>query len=367
MRARKTRGWAAALTLAVAGCADPSPTGTRAGEAEIADGPFCTIPQERLTFVLNKDGVRALSNPTFVQPGHPGAAYLRASDRVIGLEVVGRALAVPLNILWYHEVVNLDRDGVHVAVTHCPLTGSSLAFDRAAHGDAELGVSGLLLDNNLVLYDRSAEESLWPQMMRGPVCGPAAVARADMTMYPSLELRWDAWVALHPETEVVSSETGFGRPYGVYPLGDYDDPDNPTTLFPIPVVDTSRPPKELVFGIPMSLDGGTAFPFGELGPGRRAVATRVTEGPLVVLWDGAAEGAAAFFTRVADVELDFVVADGRFEDVQTRSRWTLDGRAVSGPLAGARLLPLAESYTAFWFAWARFQPESFAWTPAAGG
>jgi len=61
------------------------------------------------------------------------------TSRVIGLP------AVPHSVLWSHEVVNVDDWTDHsFAVTYCPLTGSSLAFDRSTVGGAEFGLSGLL-------------------------------------------------------------------------------------------------------------------------------------------------------------------------------------------------------------------------------
>ena len=83
----------------------------------------------------------------------------------------GEPYAVPLNVLRYHEIVNatFETDGglLDLAVTHCPLTGSSMVFDRAAAGGAEFGVSGILYQSNLVMYDRNTSESLWPQMVAG--------------------------------------------------------------------------------------------------------------------------------------------------------------------------------------------------------
>jgi len=67
------------------------------------------------------------------------------TSRVIGLVVDGEALAVPHSVLWSHGVVNVDDWADHSsAVTYCPLTGSSLAFDRSTVGGVEFGVSGLL-------------------------------------------------------------------------------------------------------------------------------------------------------------------------------------------------------------------------------
>jgi len=46
-----------------------------------------------------------------------------------------------------------------------------------------------------------------------------------------------------------------------------------------------------------------------------------------------------------------------FRDEQTGSTWDVLGRAVDGPLAGARLEP-AEHVDTFWFSWAAFRPET---------
>ena len=72
-----------------------------------------------------KDGIPALTNPEFVQTNQSGLSYLRDDDRVVGFLVEDQAYAVPLNIFWWHEIVNLDVGDTHLAITHCPLTGSS--------------------------------------------------------------------------------------------------------------------------------------------------------------------------------------------------------------------------------------------------
>ena len=153
------------------------------------------------------------------------AEYLLPSDRVIGIEIDGEYLAFPHNILWYHEIVNMDELGL--AVTYCPFTGSSMVFHRATVGGDEFGVSGLLFKNNLVMYNRVGgrrfvagdEETLWPQMLAGGRCGPSE--GDPLKMYPSLEIEWADWKALHPDARVVSGDTSFGRPYTRYPYGDY--------------------------------------------------------------------------------------------------------------------------------------------------
>ena len=215
----------AACLLLITGCDSTlSDTGSNAegsGEFDVS----CSIDESRLMDGgVPPDGIPALQNPEVVAPEQ--ADYLADTDRVIGLLVDGEAYAVPHNILWHHEIINADFDDTDLAITYCPLTGSSMAFDRAVADGAEFGVSGLLFENNLVMYDRSSEESLWPQINRSAGCGP--LDGRSLSMYPVFEMTWEGWRSLHPDTDVVSDNTGHTRDYteNGYPYGDYEALDN---------------------------------------------------------------------------------------------------------------------------------------------
>ena len=308
---------------------------------------------------VGKDGIPALTDPDFVNASE--SAFLSGNNRVIGLIVDGQPIAVPHNILWWHEIVNLNVESQKIAVTYCPLTGSSMAFDRAAVGGGAFGVSGLLFQNNLTMYDRTNDESLWPQMNREAGCGPRT--GAPLPMVAVYEMSWAGWRALYPDTRLLSDQTGFPRNYTTtgYPYGSYETPDNSSLLFPM-AIDDQRPPKERVLGIPDG-DGGVAFPFFELdaaGP-FRAVHEKVGGQDVVVFWDRSKQGAMAYRPRANGQDLTFQALESGLFDNQTGSRWELDGRAVEGALADTRLEPVAEAYVAFWFAWAAFQPDIRLW------
>ena len=350
----------AALAMACAG--ETGPTGV-AGDEPGGNAPLCTIPIEEIfDGGVGRDGIRSLENPELVAVDHDEARYLLPDDRVVGVEIDGQAIAIPHNILWWHEIVNFDLGGPPVAVSFCPLTGSSLVFDRSAIGGSEMGVSGLIFRNNLIMFDRDSD-SLWPQMMRASACGD--LQRTELPLFPSVEMSWAAWKALHPDGLVISEETGRFRNYRRYPYGAYDELGNPETLFPQPVPhDERREPKERVLGVIQGSDGGTAFPFGLLRLAeKRAIAIRAPGGDAVLFWDRAAEGAAAYFRDVDGQALTFSVNSGQIVDGETGSVWTLDGLAVDGPLEGKRLRWVADSYVSFWFAWATFQPETVVWDP----
>jgi hypothetical protein len=329
---------------------------------------FCSIPQEEIfSGGPGKDGIPALTDPALVEVGDPGADYLIADERVIGLIGDGGPVAIPHQILWWHEIVNLEVDGTRLAITHCPLTGSSLVFDRSSHAGVEFGVSGLLFRNNLIMYDRSSQESLWPQMSRGARCGPRT--GTQLKMAPMVEMTWEAWSAMHPDTRVVSDQTGHSRDYQLYPYGAYRRLDNNELLFPTPI-DPRRPPKEFVLGVPDE-EGGVAYPFGELekvGPVAVVEHDRAASSSeaAVVFWDLASRGAALFDRSLDGVDLTFEVSGNVIVDLQTGSEWRLDGYAVTGPHEGRRLEPVAEAYVAYWFAWAAFEPGTLVWDAELG-
>lgn len=345
------------ITLAVGGCADESLDGGLAAPAPDPSRQSCSIdPALIFTAAPAKDWIPALTNPTFVGRGDPTLDYLRDFDRVVGLVVDDRAYAIPLNILWWHEIVNLDVGGRALAITHCPLTGTSLVFDRGPLDGVEFGVSGLLYLNNLIMYDRSTGESLWPQMLRGARCG--ARAGTPLRSVAALEVRWDRWQEIHPDTRVVGGDTGFQRSYDIYPYPDYDEPRNEATLFPRRVEDTRRLPKELVLGIPDD-EQPLAIPLAELASlGATAAVHPSSQRPdVVVFWDAAGQAAAAYRAWDPDGDrLTITVENGRVVDRETGSTWRFDGLAVAGPLEGVRLVPVAEAYVAFWFAWIDFHP-----------
>jgi len=312
---------------------------------------------------VGRDGIPALTDPPMVEPGSAALSYLLPRDRVIGLVLDGQPIAIPHNILWWHEIVNLNRTEGQVAVTYCPLTGSSMVFDRSAIDGAELGVSGLLFQANLMMYDRRSGESLWPQMMAAAACGPGTGAR--LPLVASVEMTWDGWQRLHPNTVAVSGTLNTGRNYTRYPYGNFESLSNMGFLgFPTPTPDSRMPPKQRVLGIPLGDRGGLALPFDELDfLGERAVVPVSVGGePMVVFWDRTAGSAWAFHALADGSPVTLAVSGGRIVDAETGSVWNLGGRSTEGPRAGRRLEPVAQAFVAFWGAWANFRPQTQAWT-----
>jgi len=336
----------------------------------------CIVPESSIVGGgPGKDGIPALTTPDVVS-AEEGDSFLLSADLVLGVVVNGEARAYPHAVLWWHEIVNDILGGKPIAVTFCPLTGSGLVYDPVI-GDRTLnfGTSGLLFDNNLIMFDRQTD-TLWSQMMRVGICGP--LIETEPSFYPVVQSTWAGWKNLHPTTTVVSFNTGFSRNYSRYPYGSYDEVDNTQALFPHSFIDTRLPMKEVVLGI--TNEGlARAYPMSTLGSlGSRVAVNDVVNGrPVLVVYDRDSAVALPFERRLIDptipegsegpegpegmggMVLSFDVVDGgvfpfELRDGETGTIWNLTGLALDGPLAGSRLQPIATSYAAMWFAWASF-------------
>ena len=317
---------------------------TACGDSSAGSGPefdlSCVVPSaEVFDGGVARDGIPALTNPEITTATQ--GSFLGDTDRVLGLVVNGAARAYPFTVMWWHEVVNDTLGGESVLVTYCPLTGSGIAFDPRVDGRVRnFGVSGLLYRTNLIMFDRDTE-SLWNQMLLSGMCG--LERGKELARLPIVETTWGHWRTLHPNTTVMTENTGFAdRPYGLYPYGNYDEPHNTDIGF----LSTStrmrindvRPPKELALGI-FNGSVAVAYTFGVLSDQGTAVAVSdtVASTPVLVTYFAPQETAMAFDRRVNGAELTFTVATEApmtLMDRETGTVWDATGKAVTGPLAG---------------------------------
>jgi hypothetical protein len=186
-----------------------------------------------------KDGIPALTNPK--RETVKGAnRWLEEHDQVLGIVINGKARAYPIRILNWHEIVNDRIDKIPVVITYCPLCGSGIAF----HSKDKFGVSGLLYQSDVLLYDRKSE-SVWSQIMMQAVAGPRAGER--LIPVPIQHTSWKSWRTQHPKTTVLSRRTGHWRDYDRNPYLGYNEISD--IYFPIRHHDTRLHPKTWVIGL----------------------------------------------------------------------------------------------------------------------
>lgn len=258
-----------------------------------------------------KDGIPAIDNPRFVASGE--ADFLQPQDRVMGMVHKGIAKAYPIRILNYHEIVNDEFDGEPVVVSFCPLCGTGMVFSALVDGQSSsFGVSGLLYNSDVLLYDRRTE-SLWSQIMQEAVSGPLIGTRLEHL--PASHTTWQDWRQRHPDSLVLSTDTGFRRDYNRTPYTGYEQSER--IWFPVANRDDRYHAKELVIGLELNGEH-KAYPFVELA--RR---------------DG------QFTDQVGDQTITVQF------DPQHQTGRVLDSAGVELP-----------TVIAFWFAWVAFHPDT---------
>ncbi len=200
-----------------------------------------------------RDGIPSIDNPKFVTLVEADQ-WIEDNELVLGITYKGVKRVYPLQIMVWHEIVNETIAGDSLLITYCPLCGSGIAFERVINGEAvEFGTSGKLYNSNLVMYDRKTE-TYWSQIDGRAIFGELTGMKLKMVRIDTVT--WKEWKTAHPDSEVLSQDTGFSRQYGRDPYGGYYEDD--FILFPVENEDDRIHPKTVVFGV--EIDGAfTAY------------------------------------------------------------------------------------------------------------
>ncbi|WP_316504724.1 DUF3179 domain-containing protein [Nitrosopumilus sp.] len=295
-----------------------------------------------------KDGIPSIDNPVFANADN--SQFMSNSDTVIGLELNGEAKAYPLFILVWHEIVNDEVGGVPVSVTYCPLCYTNQVFERIINGQTvEFGTSGKLYNSNLLMYDRLTE-SYWSQALGMAVKGK--LTGYKLNLVPFDVITWGDWQTLHPDTLILTTDTGHIRSYATDPYGNYYT--EPRIMFPVEHRDDRMHPKEIVLGFNQN---GIYKAYKQNDVESDVVINDFVDDTPVMLVSLFSQNSRAFERTVDGLVLDFGYVENKIIDKQTNSEWNYDGLSISGQHKGKQLerLPMEPG---FWFEWVAFHPET---------
>jgi hypothetical protein len=215
------------------------------------------------------------------------------------------------------------------------------------------GVSGKLIRNVLVMYDRQTR-SLWSQLLGEAVEGELKGTKLEYL--PSWLTTWEEWKTRYPNTlALVKGYSGVYDPYSTYYASDQ------AGVIGEEYADDRLPTKQFVVGL--ALDGeAVAYPFSVLSL-QPVVNDQVGDRPVLVVFDEDTATGVVFDREREDQTLTFTLPDPEpdaltLTDAETGSTWDgLTGRATDGPLAGEQLTRL-RSTASFWFGWKDFYPDT---------
>ena len=288
------------------------------------------------------DGIPSLDAPEMITAQQ--ADYLKDDDLVFGVSINGDVRAYPLRILNWHEMFNDVIGGIPVALAYCTLCGAGIVFETRAEGrDAPFifGSSGFLYRSNKLMFDRETN-SLWNQFTGKPVVGPLVDSGIELNVRPVVTESWASWREKHPDTTVLSLNTGHRRDYGSgVAYREYFSSDE--LMFPA-LADTLRlREKDYVFGIRLT-SGAKAWPITAFKD-ETIINDQVGDTPVVLIGDAATRTVRAYARAERVFSYD---GDGRLVS-QDGAIWSLTEDGLHAP--GGALARRMPGHLAFWFGW----------------
>lgn len=326
-----------------------------------------------LHMAAEKDHLKPLNYPAFIKADQKAFAYY-PHEPVISVVINGEARAYPLSVLTLFELCNDTVGGEPIMVTFCPMCNAAMVFNRKVESEGEtqileFGISGILLHNDMIMYDTKTE-SWWQQLMGEAIAGKHTGAELKMMRAMVISVkdyldRYPDGKILHPG--IVPAELSDHRPF--YHLD--HDPQHLTSEFHIPEsVDHRLPPLERVIDIHTD-DHTKIYPYTEIS--KQQVINEEFDGlPFVIFYHSETVSvmdeddlkssrktgsATAFRSDVDGKRLTFYKDGMYFRDQQTKSQWDITGYCREGALKGKQLWLLPHS-NHFAFAYLAFFPES---------
>ncbi len=290
-----------------------------------------------------QDGIPPLRSPKMI--GAAEANYLKDSHVVFGIKVGDDARAYPKRILAWHEMFVDTVGGVPVAGVYCTLCGTVILYETTHKGvEHALGTSGFLYRSNKLMYDQGTQ-SLWNTMWGQPVIGPLAGKGIELKRGSVVTTTWGEWRRRHPDTKVLSLDTGHRRDYSEgAAYRSYFATDD--LMFNVPKTDKRLKNKDEVFGLMLSeqADQPLAISVDYLDE-NPIHHDKIGTIALVVLTD--TSGAARAY-EVGEVEIASWDRDRTATDKEGK-RWILHEDRLEAE--DGSVLPRLPAHRAFWFGW----------------
>lgn len=322
---------------------DDVPSQVRLDQIEWAFGGINSIPP--------------LDKPTILNAKE--AKYLKNDNEVFGIVINNEARAYPQRVLAWHEIVHDKVGGVDITMTYCTLTGSPIPYGSEVGGKIrKFGSSGLVYQSNKLMFDLESL-TLWTTIDGKPVLGELADSDVELKAYPVVTTTWKEWRELHPNTTVLSQQTGHTRDYSegaFYRQWASDD----RQLFAVTSSDDRLQPTEEILAMYLAPEEPTTTDRLPVAiseaflekhrlhqfevSGRHFVVVTSQKGAHRVYEAGTIQ-----FTRER--------RGGILED-SDRNRWRITEDALVGTGASKATLPRVRSHRAFWFGWYTRFPDT---------
>ena len=300
------------------------------------------------------NGIPPLEYPQTLPAG--AADYLDDDHVVFGIAVNGETRAYPKRILAWHEMA-LDRlGGMELTIVYCTLCGTVIPYESEIDGrHVKIGTSGFLYRSNKLMFDHETR-SMWNTFEGVPVVGPLVGSGLKLRHRSVVTTTWGEWRRTHPETTVLSLDTGHRRDYAEgAAYRDYFS--NDRLMFQVAQADDRLDNKDEVVTLLLADAAGTQRPLAidvELLRDNRVYQTEHAGHRLVVV------------TTRRGANRVFDAGDRRFTDVRDDGRvvdaaggvWRVTEDALVPDGGSRQHRPRVAAQRAFWFGWYAQFPDT---------
>lgn len=334
-----------------------------------------SVDLSELTIAVSKDALPTLDFPKFIYKEDERYNFYEY-EPVIAISYNGESKAYPLSLLTMFELSNDSVGGEQVMVTFCPMCNAAMAFNRKIKKDGRdilltFGISGLLMHNDMIMYDKQTN-TWWEQLMGEAIVGE--LAGTELKMMRALIISAKDYFDRYPDGKILSPEgidiidkTTHHRPFHHL---NHDNGKIDTTYYLPETVDKRLPPLERVLDIHVE-QHTMIYPFTAIA--KKQVINEVFDNMhFVILYhkdmvsvldeDDLSKSrrigsATAFRSTMEGVNYTFHKKGNYFYDDQTHSTWDITGYCREGTLKNKQLMILPHS-NHFAFAYLAFFPDA---------
>jgi len=297
-----------------------------------------------------QDGIPPLRNPRMISANE--AKYLNDSNVVFGLEVNGDARAYPKRIMAWHEMFVDNVGSTPVAGVYCTLCGSMILYKTEVDGiNHEIGTSGFLYRSNKLMYDKKTQ-SLWNTLWGRPVIGKLSDEDIELERMSIVTTTWGEWKKRHPDTKVLSIDTGYRRNYDEgAAYSQYFATDD--LMFTVPKLDKRLKNKDEVLGIVFIEHPDMPFAVSSSYLFKNSIYhNNIGNKEFVVLTDksGASRVYESKGKKFKEWDQQYSVKDSK------NTKWTLSESKLES--TDGEILYRLPAHRAFWFGWYSAYPQT---------
>ncbi len=300
----------------------------------------------------NKRKFDDLTDPKFVSL-NDATAFLKPEDEVIVLRGKEKTLALPVTLMSWHHIVNLELDNKPIAATYCLLADAAVTFSRSHNNKVlSLGVLGNLYLGDLIMYDRETDSSFL--QLSGDAFSGALKGTKLTPAFSSERITFSKLKEI-PNALVMApvKEMDYYRVF---------EDQNKSAMVGLMTLKMKNiePDKRLVpltRGIGITVQKQNAF-FTLSQLERVGVVNENVGGwALAATYSSRTQQYSVWRRHVRGQMLTFEVAEGGFRDRETQTLWNDSGLAVEGTLKNEQLI-IPEFVRVYWYNWAAIYPNT---------